>query len=218
MTKNPCTCPGCDRCEPVAGQCGREAVEGPDQRCQPCVADAAIKAQPQVPPLPPKRASVSQSITPGTDHLTIAGTSAAVIWGSLSYHEKLLDKARASLNMDKNPDMAVVIAQAACEVRTEQAIRVLLEKKGLLSLSDPLLKLFATSNICNDRLRDIYNALSNSQIQNEHHFWQKLKDHYDRRNAIVHKGESCTDAKARASLEAVEAYFTHLNSVIENLG
>ena len=112
----------------------------------------------------------------------------------------------------------MVIAQAACEVRTEQAIRVLLEKKGLVGLSDPLLKLFTTSkNICNDRLRDIYNALSNSQIQNEH-FWQRLKNHYDRRNAIVRKGASCNDAGARASLDAVEEYFTYLNKVFQKLG
>lgn len=50
MPKKACTCPGCDRCEPVAGRCGRTAVEGPDQRCQPCVAEAGIKAEPQVPP------------------------------------------------------------------------------------------------------------------------------------------------------------------------
>ncbi len=217
MIKNPCTCQGCDRCEPARGQCVREAAEGPDRKCQPCVADAASKAQPQMTSLPPKKAPESHRITLETGALTMAGISAAVIWSQLYHHEKLLDRARASLDADNNPDMAVVLAQTACEVGTEQVMTILLEKKGMAIITEPLLSTFRPYNILNnEHLRDIYNALSGQLIQTEP-FWQKLHDHNKRRNKIVHRGVSCSTSEAGESLDAVLKYFEHLNKTVNAL-
>ena len=158
----------------------------------------------------------TKRIQPDPAHLAMAGTSAAVIWGALSYHEKLLDKARASLNVDNNPDMAVVLAQAACEVRTEQVMTVLLEKKGMAIIAKPLLSTFRSYSIFNDNLRNIYNALSGQQIHTEP-FMRKLDEHYKRRNGIVHKGVSCSPSEAGESLDAVLRYFEHLNNMVQAL-
>ena len=155
--------------------------------------------------------------TPATAPLEMASTSAAVIWGSLYHHEKLLDRARAALNTDKNPDMAVVIAQAACEVGTEQVMTVLLKKKGMAIITEPLLSTFRSYNIFNVNLRNIYNALSGQQIHNEKTFWHELENHYKRRNDIVHKGVSCSPSKAGESLDAVLRYFEHLNKTVQAL-
>ena len=102
--------------------------------------------------------------------------------------------------------MAVVIAQAACEVGTEQVMTVLLKKKGMAIIAEPLLSAFRPFDITRDRLQKLYNALSGQQIQKEKTFWPKLIKHYKRRNDVVHKGVSCSRSEAGESLDAVQRY------------
>ena len=63
------------------------------------------------------------------EYLNPASTDAASIWSSLSLHERHLDKARSFVS-ESQYQAAVVFAQVACELGTEQVFRILFEKNG----------------------------------------------------------------------------------------
>jgi hypothetical protein len=127
-------------------------------------------------------------------------------------HTRLLAEANAAMRNGQN-EMAVVLAQVAAELCTEAAVSGLLRARSMNELTKPLLKLFVSYNICQDRLRDVYNALSGDTIQGQTQFWEKLCTHTKRRNAIVHEGKGCTRPEAEESCKAVGDYIAHVTSV-----
>jgi len=130
----------------------------------------------------------------------------------LLIYDALLQHAQKCLE-ENQPECAVVFAQAACEIHTEQIMRELLVRKSAELLADPVFDLLPSFNICNARLRRIYTSLSNDDIGNAT-FWNSLNMHYKRRNAIVHKGQRCPLNEARESLKAVKEYIDHVNELI----
>lgn len=142
-------------------------------------------------------------------------STALLLEATKTFHRKLLDKARNSLRSSQR-EMAVVISQAASEMCTEWALTVLLQIRGDQDLVEPMLGLFLVRDICNERLRRIYTALSGDNLQKVT-FWTGLKRHHDRRNGIVHKVARCTDDEARESLDVVRQYIRHVENVLDDL-
>ncbi len=131
------------------------------------------------------------------------------------FHRKLLKEAKKSLqsNQDK---MAVVLSQAASEMCTEWALAAFLNLRNYQDLAAPILELFQTSDICNDKLRRIYIALSKDNVQKAP-FWRKLKNHQSRRNRIVHKGSKCSHNEAQESVDIVGQFIQHIEAIVSQL-
>ena len=131
------------------------------------------------------------------------------------FHRKLLDEAKNSLTSSQN-EIAVVLSQAASEMCTEWAITGLFGMRGDQDLAEPILALFLSYDICNDRLHRIYLALSGDS-PNQRPFWSQLKSHKDRRNDLVHRGKKPSPTEAEASVRVVEQYVLHVETVLANL-
>jgi hypothetical protein len=95
---------------------------------------------------------------------------------------------------------ALVTAQTACEMCCEQACSILLKQRRLDFLQDPLHNLCSNNyNVASPRMTGLYNALSDSRIQDEP-FWGAYKHLVEHRNRVVHRGAAVTREEARAHL------------------
>ncbi len=115
-------------------------------------------------------------------------------------------------------DYAVVAAQTACEVMAFDAINELLTAGSgavtLLFASRWFAKNNKTPSLNEDRLRDLWNALAEDEIQSTE-WWASYKDHLGRRHGIVHRGAVPTEGEAEQSLKATDAFRTHVSLKIQ---
>jgi hypothetical protein len=133
------------------------------------------------------------------------GMSAALLADiTKPFHRKLLDQAQAALRAETN-EFSVVLAQAAAEMCTEWALTVMFTNRDLAVLAEPVLDLFQSTNICNEKLHSVFAAISGDR-PNQQPFWKDLKLHTDLRNDIVHRGARASPVQATASLEAVTKF------------
>lgn len=130
------------------------------------------------------------------------------------YELALLEVARNSISRGGNGDyeVAVVTAQMAAEIASEQVITAYLERKQVPELVEPLAGLASSYSLSNDRVLKLYNALTGDLVQQEP-FWQAYKEHARRRGRIVHESERTDKAAAEASVVAVEQLILHLHAV-----
>jgi hypothetical protein len=134
------------------------------------------------------------------------------------YDRVLLEAAGSAIERGQGGDyaIAVVSAQMAVEIVTEQTIGALLKHRGVPELDEPLEVLISSYSLANDRLRSMYEALSGDPIA-QAPFWPAFKEHAKRRGAAVHRGQHVTEAEARASVDAVSQVVTHLRQLVEQL-
>jgi hypothetical protein len=78
-------------------------------------------------------------------------------------------------------------------------------------------------DICDDYTNGIYSALSGDQIT-QASFWELLKKHNNRRNALVHPDHIGSTAHpipspedADESIKAVEAYIQHVHGILKSI-
>lgn len=129
-----------------------------------------------------------------------------------SFHRNLLVEARACL-ASQQPEMTVVLAQASAELCTEWAITALFSLRQDHDLAEPILDLFQVKDICNERVRAVYTALSKDHPQKAT-FWAEIQSHRTRRHSIVHRGAKCTPSDAESSVKAVALYVGHVEGVV----
>ena len=77
---------------------------------------------------------------------------------------EILLEAAKRLRDDGHPEAAIVTAQTACEVCTEIVLTATFRRRGIDYLSDPLGRLLHTYNVGNERVRRIYEAVTNDPI------------------------------------------------------
>lgn len=152
---------------------------------------------------------------PSYHHRPRRMSAALLVEATKPFHRKLLKEAKKSLRSNQD-EMAVVLSQAASEMCTEWALTTLLNLRDDQDLAEPILELFQTSDICNDKLRPIYIALSKDNVQKAP-FWQKLKNHHSRRNKIVHKGAKCSHNEAQESVDIVGQFIQHIEEIVSQL-
>lgn len=131
------------------------------------------------------------------------------------FHRKLLDDARNTLASGPN-EMVLVLSHAAAEQCTEWAITSLCAVRKVKELAEPIRELFASWDICNDKVRGVYSALSGDNPQQKP-FWDRLKQLKIRRNRVVHGGEKCSAGDAADSVTVVEAYLLHVETVLATI-
>ena len=126
----------------------------------------------------------------------------------ISYPEKLLATAEDLIEKGEF-SIAVVVAHMACEVSVERAISREFESKGIEYLQLPIDKLLSSYNIANDRVKNIYNALTSDKIQDQS-FWQQFKESATRRNKAVHESMIATRGEGEASFDAARRLVEYL--------
>jgi hypothetical protein len=129
------------------------------------------------------------------------------------YYRQLLDAA-ARYRADREYAVAVIIAQTACELVAEWAFETFLGDHNLTERDQK--NLTKNFNVANDRVKALYVVLSGDRIDQQP-FWPDLRDHADRRNKIVHKGEKATAKDADASIRAATELISHVESVLAHL-
>jgi hypothetical protein len=124
------------------------------------------------------------------------------------YSETLLAKSQEWISLGEF-GIAVVVAHMACEIEAERAISRAFSDKGVEFLEDAVSGFYSGSNLADDRIRKLYNALTGKEIHNEA-FWQAFKKSATRRNDVVHKGATVTKADAEASYQAAKSLVDYL--------
>lgn len=124
-----------------------------------------------------------------------------------------MDSARSRLD-DGHPNEAIVIAQTAAELYTEEVFDRLYERRGITDLKRVLGRLlYENYNLGHDRVATLYEALSGDPIKHAD-FWSQYKAHNELRNDIVHDGRIATVEEAEASLHTVEALLARLEAAL----
>jgi hypothetical protein len=133
-------------------------------------------------------------------------------WHWPPYHVRLLAEARGLIGGEEY-QLAVVLAQVACELRAEQAFGACYERKAIGELAKPIRRLIPAYDLTNDRVRPLYEALTGDRLAAAP-FWEELLAHAERRDDVVHRGRPVTRAEAEASVAVAERLIRHLDGVL----
>jgi HEPN domain-containing protein len=129
------------------------------------------------------------------------------------YHRFLLDTAQRLFESGHYAP-AIVTAQMACEIATEQAISAAYRRRGIEDLDEPIGDLFQSLNLGNERLRRLYVALTHDPIH-EQPFWQRFTEHATRRHRVIHRGQRASKNDAEASISAAAEFVEHLEAALK---
>lgn len=129
-------------------------------------------------------------------------------------HQGLMATAEQMIQEGKH-EIAVVLAQMACEIFAEQVISAILKKKNLSYLEDALDDLLPSHNLANEKIRKFYVALTQDQI---HHtfFWHDYKNLVSLRNRAVHGGGKVSRDQASVSIRAANHLIEHLSRSLDS--
>lgn len=120
---------------------------------------------------------------------------------------------------------AVVLAHAACDLRTEQAISDLIKWKNVEYLRDALQKT-RRGNLSNGGVRKVYAALSGDSPWRQPKetgeppqapWWQAWTTSYEVRCRVAHAGAPVTRQEAEKSIDVCEKYVLHLMHTVDRL-
>lgn len=136
------------------------------------------------------------------------------------YHEELLDTSRRLIaeGDEKKYQLAVVMAQAACEILTDQVITALIERVEPESLRAWIGERTTQRNhFANKRVRELYSALTGDEINPGEGLWQQYVTHVERRHKVVHRGDAVSKDDATHSYETARQVIDYLRAVQERL-
>jgi hypothetical protein len=131
------------------------------------------------------------------------------------WYRSLLESANRLMS-DGQREIAVVTAQMACEIYTETAFSTLFRKKAVQYLEDSIAGLLPSYNLGNDRVRNLYVALTGDNIQDQP-FWSRYKSAVSLRNGAIHRGERVSEIQAQDALRAFEEVVHHIESVVKGV-
>ena len=126
----------------------------------------------------------------------------------VTYPQRLLTLSRRLID-DGEFGIAVVVAHMACEVATERALSEAFANKGISYLEDSVTGFFNGYNLNNDRIRELYTALTGDEVEKTS-FWEKFKASAKRRNNIIHSALMVAKAEAEESYLAAKDLVAHL--------
>jgi hypothetical protein len=150
---------------------------------------------------------------------------APMLWyASLPDHVKRLYDFKSTFS--QQPALMVVLAEVVCEAFTVWALEELFKKKRVEDLWEVLSaggKIRRLQDICNEDANKIYTALSGDRIT-QAPFWEGLKKHNSRRNALVHPGHTAPTGtaipsaqEADESFKAIEDYIQHVHEILKSI-
>lgn len=125
-------------------------------------------------------------------------------------YEIILLREATTFITQKQYSIAVIIAQTACEVKTERSLATLVRANADPELGEFVnslnLTYSITSNQTTQKLYQIVTGDESMKKIKQQPFWEKLKEAVNLRNQIVHRGENCSEEQAKAAVEAAQAY------------
>jgi hypothetical protein len=129
----------------------------------------------------------------------------------------LIETARRLFN-DHDLRPAVVMAQSAIEVATENVLGLAFETRNVPELREPVMRLFRSYSLTNASLYRVYQALTGDDFKNcEPTLWQDFCEHVERRNRVVHSGKRVTEDDVEASVSVAEAMVTRFADVVARI-
>lgn len=111
---------------------------------------------------------------------------------------------------------AVVLAQAACELRTEDAFIEITRHRKMEALGDAVLGFVTTANLGNPRLCRVFIALTGDD-PTKAPWWSDWTMSRTLRHDVAHKGATVTAVQAASAIESADKYITYLTSVVEKV-
>jgi len=133
----------------------------------------------------------------------------------LPYHYDVLAIARQFLATDKD-DVAVIMAQTACEIATDDSITALLRHQNLPTPLESWIndRIERTTTLKNEPLYQLYRALSGDDLkQSAKALWGAYVRRADLRNGIVHAGAHATKAQAVEACDTALDLIHHFETV-----
>lgn len=124
------------------------------------------------------------------------------------YPQGLLSVARSLIGLG-HFGIAVIVAHMACEVATERKLSEAFSAKGIQNIESAVLDFLNGYNLANDRIRNLYTALTGDAVQNAG-FWQDFRTSAQRRNGVMHAGKIVGKSEAEESLKAATDLVAHL--------
>ena len=160
----------------------------------------------------PECKGVRQAVAP-KQSLIIGEGGRAIRLGNTVYttpFEKALWEEAKKFFKEQRYNIAVIIAQTACEVRTERFIVKLIKNKSIPEFETFVDLLGMTYSISsNQNVQKLYVILTGDERMKkikQEPFWEKLKESTSAINKFVHKGDDCTEGQARNAIEAFWEY------------
>jgi hypothetical protein len=100
---------------------------------------------------------------------------------------------------------AVVLAHAACEWATEDALRRLLNRQGLADdIAAPILRAFTVTSLTDKRVRKLFKAMTGASPGNET-WWKAWEQSRHLRNQVAHSGFAASSDQALEVLSLAES-------------
>ena len=127
------------------------------------------------------------------------------------YPSQLLHAARQMMITGRR-EVSVVTAQMACEVCAERVISTYFRSRKVQFLEDAVEDLLPSYNLANDKVRRIYIALTQDQIQQQY-FWSEYKTMVSIRNKAVHAGVRIQESQAQMVARIAASVVKHLQVI-----
>jgi hypothetical protein len=135
----------------------------------------------------------------------------------LPYHYDVLAVARQFLDADRD-DVAVIMAQTACEIATDDIVTMLLRHHDLPTAIEAWIsgriERSRSTTLKSDTLYDLYRALSGDELRRDQKaLWEACVRRADLRNDIVHTGAHATKPQAVEACDTALDLIHHFEAV-----
>lgn len=147
------------------------------------------------------------------DPLELTASGFEVFFAEQQRRDRELLRRAEELFDQGHHDLAVIVAQTACEIVVADAMRTLLDSHASQELLPWLMSRMTSYSLRDDPTRKLWNQLTGTAIQQES-WWSNYVGHVGRRNRIVHEGERVDTDAARSSLDAARELFAFIETTM----
>jgi hypothetical protein len=129
---------------------------------------------------------------------------------------QLIARARELSDGGQNA-FAIVLAHAACEWATEDALNRLLRHKALDdALIESLLAPYITTSLADNRICSLFEQLTGSDSQKES-WWEPWKASRKVRHSVAHQGAAVTSQQATDAISLADDYVRHVIAAVKKV-
>jgi hypothetical protein len=166
-----------------------------------------ISTEADLPP-PPAPQSFGTTIEPVAFNSTVG--SLVMVLTPFSY--SLLAQARDETSKGHH-QFAVVLAQAACELRTEDAFIELMRHRKAEALGEAMLDMVETTRLANSRLRKVFKALT-CDGPAQAPWWSDWSKSRQLRHDVAHKGAAVTPEQATIAIDSAATFIAYITDEV----
>jgi hypothetical protein len=121
------------------------------------------------------------------------------------------------INAEGQHSFAVVLAHAACEWATEDALRRLFRHKGLADdIAEPILRVFTTISLTDNRVRKLFTGMTGRQLR-EQKWWKDWEASRNLRHRVAHRGFAVTPEQALDALSLSESCVRYIATAVDKV-